>query len=445
MLKPYVEAKPFIRTLEFLARFGVGTPGQLYRAAKCELIESGEIVARLREGKFVSQIEDYKIPEGRRKDFQTAVLYLTGKGAGEIRPLMQSENHFVQWGEPEGIKYDRIFHNLIVGETFLRFDAKHKIIDFKNEDYIKGLKYREEKVNNRFGGESDNDAINSMGDFRLTYETENEKKMTREFEIIVRYSRDQILKKPEFVTYVACSKQQAEMIELATGQKPLVISEVLSPLSAAEIIKERKRKSKKREAPEKVEADILSTLELSGGGATKECLQRIHSLPESTLRARLESLTKAGKIVKDKSALIMGTSRGANVSFYSLTGCKLDARRKSVLTIRSYAVLYLYQKDYRLLGQVKGYSNLFRVKTGGQVLKIMSDYFDDEHIRRVDMYNSYICGILRSAKEENAKFLLATNIRERADCYKNLLGEENVLDLSLLPQGKSYRYVYQIV
>ncbi len=59
MLKPYVEVTPLIRALEFLARFGIGTPGQLYRAAKCELTQFGEIVARLRDGKFVSQIEDY--------------------------------------------------------------------------------------------------------------------------------------------------------------------------------------------------------------------------------------------------------------------------------------------------------------------------------------------------------------------------------------------------
>lgn len=236
MLKPYVEVTPFIRILEFLARFGVGTPGQLCRVAKCELTQFGEIVARLRDGKFVAQIDDYKIPEGERKDFQSAILYLTRKGTGEIRPLMESENHFVRWDEPEGIEYDRIFHNLMVGETFLRIAAKHKIIDFRNEDYIKALKYREEKVKTRFGGEIDDDAINSMGDFRLTYELENGEKITREFEIIVRYSRDQLLKKPQFVRYVTCSKQQAEMIELTTGQKPLVFSEILNPLSAAEII-----------------------------------------------------------------------------------------------------------------------------------------------------------------------------------------------------------------
>ena len=232
-----IEPDAYLRILEQLARFGVGTPGQLYRAAGCHLSEFKNVMQYLVKEKWIARIENYKIREGMRKDYLTEVFYLNQKGADKIKFFMGgTEAFFIRVGEPCEVGFNRIFHDLLVGEAFLYFDKKYKITEFRNENHIRHSKFVDEKLRTRYSGDIDYEAIKTMGDFRLTIETEDKQIVEKEIEVIIRYSREQLERKPKHVEYVTCSQQQADLIKTVTGKTAVILDDVLEPISAAQFL-----------------------------------------------------------------------------------------------------------------------------------------------------------------------------------------------------------------
>lgn len=96
-------------------------------------------------------------------------------------------------------------------------------------------------------------------------------------------------------------------------------------------------------------AMVLKAIRKIGGGATRDFIKSETGLKEAKLSAILDDLTAAGKLCKTTTALLPGTSRGRNLSFYALPNADLSDRSFLALqTLRSYGAPEVARRGYEL-------------------------------------------------------------------------------------------------
>lgn len=445
-LKRRTDAPEDVIVLELLAFTRFATSGQLCRVFyNNQPKDECKRLRKLLRKNLVGKITNVEIRRGRHKGKKTWVYFLTEEGRKEVRDYLGVPAIYAKTGYPDKITHQRINHQLLVTEMYLYYHERYTIYECRNEDSLKS-EIQHAKKARREKGFDVSGMSESVADFKIGYiDFQTGIAETVELEACVEMSAKQILAKKSFVKWFVLDKSQARIIFREKHAEAIVADDILAPYEAENIMRPANNSASDDEIERTDYAKmILELLEKVGGGATKDFIKLQIGLKDTKLSVILESLTAAGKIFKTTTALLPGTSRGRNLSFYALRQENLTNNRfLTIQTIRSYAARHVADKDYELSFCISECLLQFKGRTNREKMALLYVIPPVKLSDHPGFLSGFELNIEEIKKDNNpCEVFIATTDNENAYEIKKDFspGTAMILDYSTARQSQSYRY-----
>lgn len=299
----------------------------------------------------------------------TNAWYLTAKGLAKIRIIDEYFARYSSPGLPCGRKIERIPHELVVTESFLKLVERQVVCDFIPERILKSrlvkrrYELRRQGVNPNWQAET---AGEETGDFRAVLLPKDDEKAVSfeiEGEAAINYRGSQIEAKPDRMVWFVTSKRQKEMV-VATKQQQMkqvwIVGDVRAPFSVEPVEKiTKKKKNTGAVGRSKLEKRVKELLQSRPEAMTGKAIAGILDEDRGNISRVLKSLTIKGIVEYDEIKLTPAKGVGRPNKLFWHTendekiGKKRSERIKSIVI--SEAITFFTERKYRFTHYTDAY------------------------------------------------------------------------------------------
>lgn len=309
---PFMKEIPFdsFLLLDLLSKVSYSTRGQFYRFLNAwkTFDPSFEFhfyhaMRTLTTRKLIQRLsKPIKFTRGFLQGGQVNAYYLTRKGR---KLLLKFGIEADTFGEPEGVMFTRLQHEIMTAETAVDMMEKGDfIVRLKNETQL-----RSEMRKNGLHKSSDIKE-RTISDFAVEYFNKDyDRKLEHEIEIAVNYTAERIKRKPDYLVWVCYDTKEAEKIWHWKYEKAVILSNTL----ANEV---RGKIQQSDEEAEKVSANTYPKLfELMSifGGLTPDAVALLTGMRMNDVYQQLRNVKDYVKIT---TSPIPGVTKANNRSLY---------------------------------------------------------------------------------------------------------------------------------
>ncbi len=354
---------PCYKILRFLSEVGFATKGQIIRLIQSENPQIGkyEIEQNLQELKNKEFIGVFSVTPPKHLGFgmlKIKTFYAKEKARQKVRALNISDESlaFGRFGKPIGENLKRVIHELLVTECYLwMIEVKGvTVIWFMGENEIKSkmgkMRWDRIKRNPLF-----NQTYEGTGDFKIGfYNPQKEAVSVVAGEASIKYTKEQIAKKPANLNWFCVSESQARLIEEITHKKPHILNRFLVD-AYKDAISELNENPITTDSLDKTiikginrEVKILEILEKMGGCCSTDVLAKILGISVSLLTIQRDRFCLSGRIKVTRAKLMPGTTRGASQLIWYLPNFNLDQFLIKMSLLRAAKVLKALKYDWEL-------------------------------------------------------------------------------------------------
>lgn len=299
----------------------------------------------------------------------TNAWYLTAKGLAKIRIIDEYFARYASPGLPCGRKIERIPHELVVTESFLKLTEKQIVCDFIPERELKSrlvrrrYEMRRQGINPNWQKETSGE---ETGDFRAILISKNDDKSGSfeiEGEAAINYRGSQIEAKPDKMVWFVTSKRQKEMVVATKQQKAKqvwIVGDVRAPFS----VKPVENTTKKKRNPSavgrgKLQKRVNDLLQSRPEAMTGKAIAGILDEDLGNISRVVKSLIGKGIVEYEEIKLTPAKRRGRpNKLFWHTTndekiGKKRSERIKSIVI--SEVITFFTERKYRFTHYTDAY------------------------------------------------------------------------------------------
>lgn len=316
---------------------------------------------------YIAKESDVELPK-QMGGGSTNAWYLTAKGLAKIRIIDEYFARYSAPGLPCGRKIERIPHELVVTESFLKLVERQIVCDFIPERELKSRLVKRRYDLRRQGVDPNLQKETSgeeTGDFRavlLPKTDENAAKFEIEGEAAINYRRSQIEAKPDKMLWFVTSQRQKDMV-VATKQdrakQVWTVGNVCAPFVAAKPKKATEKNKNETVGRGKLEKRIKNLLQTRPLALTSKAIARILDEDWGNVSRVMKSLVSKEIAEYEEVKLTPARLRGRPHKLFWHTendekiGKKRSERIKSILI--SSAITFFTERKYRFTHYTDSY------------------------------------------------------------------------------------------
>lgn len=317
---------------------------------------------------YVAKEKDVKLPK-HMGGGTTNAWYLTPKGLAKVRIIDEYFARYSSPGLPCGRKIERIPHELVVTESFLKLVERQIVCDFIPERELKSrlvrkrYEMRRQGINPNWQKETSGE---ETGDFRAVLLPKyDEKAQTFEIEgeAAINYRGSQIKSKPDKMVWFVTSKRQKDMV-IETKQQNVrqvwIVGDVRSPLTVDPLEKLTEKKIIKIAVGRgKLEKRVKDLLQNKVEAMTGRAIAGILDEDLGNISRVLKNLTLNGIVECEEIKLTPAKHRGRPNKLFWHTenddkiGKKRSERIKSIVI--SETISFFSERRYRFTHYTEAY------------------------------------------------------------------------------------------
>lgn len=356
--------------------------------------------------------------KGALKGKKLSPFYLTAKGYSYLKRIDPATARLARFGKPKPKMIERLRHEILISEVYIHLFEKGNYVIF----IVPEEELRRERLElfwkQKIGFNAPKHSSQSIGDFRIFYFDKDENAVvSRDGEVAVRYTRDQILNKIGDLWWFCYDVTEAEKIEYITGQKATILTDRLF-----DVVK--KREEKGIESPNKTDQTLNKWIEYLGGITiqTAAYLAKVHyNTATRNLRKRTDLTPKYTWLQPGK-----GNGRGIKLFFKELL--LTDSSASHLSLVKNMTIQYLYEKGFDVLLENENIYGIDRKENKKYLL-----IFDADYYRVGDNWTDIIeekRKIIEQSRKKNEDVIFAVGENGNAHVYRKRIENCKIISLS---------------
>ncbi len=246
-------------------------------------------------------MQSKRIREGEYDTQEVSIIYLTE----QCRSVLEDSHsgRFARYGCPDGVRLDRVYHDLLITEAILTLAAQYRIYWIKCEDMLKSELSMTANAGSR-----------SVPDFRVWLEKRDENGQIILFdavdgEVIVQSDMEQVAAKPKDVLFFTQNLRAADMIKTTTGKSAFLLSNPALPIGSEAFVDQAWEEIfEPEQALLRKRLKLLYKNHLQSGGHYYGILYHLHQHGPLTA-ASISALTGAGREEISRNLKLMTTKK----------------------------------------------------------------------------------------------------------------------------------------
>lgn len=345
-------------------------------------------------------------------------FYLTVKGFKYLQKEDVVTARLARFGKPKPKMQERLRHEVLISEVYVHlFEQGHYVVVILPEEEL-----RRERIQSfwrqKTGREMPGISYRGIGDFRILYfDREQNKIISRDGEVAVRYTRNQILEKSGDLWWFCYDVVEAEKIEYITGQKPTVLTEKIFGSAP-----KRERKSTK---PEGEKEKLLREWSEVLGGLTIQAAAYLAGVHYNTAKKMLDSRDD----LKAKFTWLQpGSGAGRGTKLFVKDRTASDSTAHHLTLVKNMAIQYLYENGFEVRRKGSEFKAYDRKEKAEYAL-----VFDAGYYRMGDNWTEIIEDKRREierAEAQGARAIFAVGEAGNAEVYRKRLPQCTIISLS---------------